>query len=303
MAPSFDDTILDAEYEGVRFPVSEAPYQGGHDHAAHSAYLRPGAVYEPTGRKAYTGRLVCPMVNTADLERRYGVLFPDLVERLRLKLQDRPIGRLVHPVLGALTVMVTDWSAEVTSDNRSGTPITLEWSEHNASVAEVVDLTESPGRSPEDIQRRADTADAAVSAIDPSAAPLRPTMDTHLATITDETTRVSERESAFAAMDAAVTETQALDSLSESEASTAQLELERLRGAILQLRASTIDQDATLRVLVLPRTMSLAEVTAEVYGTVSTAALAAILGANTVARPLAIPAGTTLRIPALAGSL
>jgi hypothetical protein len=79
------------------------------------------------------------------------------------------------------------------------------------------------------------------------------------------------------------------------------LELERLRGRIEQLRASVLAGDETVRVFELPRTMALWEVAAEVYGTVTTLAVAQLQTANAslLSSPLAIAAGTRLRIPPL----
>ena len=120
------DSLVDASYEGIRFPVTSAPVDGGHDSVEHRAYLRPGAVIEPTGRKAYRGTLVIPLVNTDLLMRRYGgPLFPDLLDRLRLKFQDRPLGRLVHPQLGPLDAHIASWPFELTAEDRGGVRMTV----------------------------------------------------------------------------------------------------------------------------------------------------------------------------------
>ena len=45
------DTLAEATYEGVPFPVSTLSVEGGHDFAEHTAYLRRGADMEPCGQK------------------------------------------------------------------------------------------------------------------------------------------------------------------------------------------------------------------------------------------------------------
>jgi hypothetical protein len=293
----FDD-LLDLEYEGVKLPCSDHPYEGGHDAAEHRAYLRAGAVFEPTGRAPYTGTCKCPLYNSPELERAYGQLFPLLSERIRGRFESTPIGRLVHPVLGALTVIVRSWSFSGTSDARNGCELSFQWAEHNASVAEVLDLTDA---SPERVQTQASIADAAVAAVAPSAPATSPTVTASLATVTNSTSRPTEVGGAFRDMLSAVDSVRARADLASSAASTATLELERLRGRIEQLRASVLAGDETVRVFELPRTMALWEVAAEVYGTVTTLAVAQLQTANAslLSSPLAIAAGTRLRIPPL----
>ena len=200
MAADFDD-LLELEYEGIRLPCSEHPYSGGHDHAEHRAYLRPGAAFEPTGREPYTGSCTCPLYNTPELQQAYGQLFPLLCERIRGRFEEVPIGRLIHPVLGALRVMIQKWEFKGSSDARNGQELTFRWAEHNASVAEVIDLTRG---SPERVESQAAAADEAVAAVAPAAPATAPTVSAGLATVRSGYARPTEVQSAFRDMLAAV---------------------------------------------------------------------------------------------------
>lgn len=297
MAADFDD-LLELEFEGIRLPCSDHPYSGGHDHAEHRAYLRPGAAFEPTGREPYTGSCTCPLYNTPELQQAYGQLFPLLCERIRGRFEEVPIGRLIHPVLGALRVMIQKWEFKGSSDARNGQELTFRWAEHNASVAEVIDLTRG---SPERVESQAAAADEAVAAVAPAAPATAPIVSAGLATVRSGYARPTEVQSAFRDMLAAVDDVRARADLASSEAATAQLQLERLRARIEELRANAIVSDDDVRSFELPRTMALFEVAAEVYGVVSTAALAQLQTANArvLSSPLSIPAGTRLRIPPL----
>lgn len=297
MAAEFDD-LLELEYEGIKLPCAEFPHQGGHDFADHRALLRPSAYQEHLGRAPYQGSFKCPLFNAPDLVRDYGQLFPLLCERIRGKFESTPRGRLVHPVLGPLVVAVVKWAFVGTSDARNGQELSFEWIEHTDSVAEVVDLADS---SPQGVQAQAARADAAVSAVDSTAPTTSATVSAQLATATSGTARPSEIAQAFQSIVSAVDSVRAWSTLATAEAATAQLELERLRARVLELRAQFVTDEAAVQRFRLPRTMALHEVAIEVYGLVSTAALAQLQLANgsVLSNPLAIPAGTTLRIPPL----
>ncbi len=297
MAVEFDE-LLELEYEGIKLPCTDWTYQGGHDFADHRALLRPGAYQEHLGRAPYQGSFKCPLFNTPDLVRDYGQLYPLLCQRIRGKFEAVPRGRLVHPVVGPLVVAVGQWRFSGSSEARSGQELSFDWIEHTDSIAEVRGLSRS---SPQGVQSQAATADAAVSAVDPSAPTTSTTISTQLATVTSGTSRPSENAQAFQAMLSRVDDVRAWATLATAEAATAQLELERLRARVLELQAQFVTDEATVRRFSLPRTMALHEVSAEVYGTVSTAALAQLQLANgsVLSNPLAIPGGTTLRIPPL----
>lgn len=296
MAAEFDD-LLELEYEGLKLPCADWSYTGGNEFADHRAYLRPSAYQEPLGRSPYAGSFKCPMYNAPELTREYGQLYPLLCERIRGRFEERPRGRLVHPVLGALTVALSKWTFSASSNERNGQELSFEWVEHTDSIAEVLGAGDG---TPQGVQAQAERADAAVAAVDRTAPPIAPTVRTQLAAATSVRASYSESVTGFQTILASVDSLRTRASLAVAQASEAQLELERLRARVDELRAQFVSNQPA-RTFTTPRTMALIEVSAEVYGVVSTIALTQLQLANgaVLSSPLAIPSGTVLRIPAL----
>lgn len=296
MTTPFEQALVDASYEGVRFPVVRAPVEGGHDSAEHKVYLRAGAVIEPTGRQPYTGTLEIPLINAPELESRYGgSLFPRLLERLRGLFESKAIGRLVHPVLGAITAHIKTWPFEAEAESRGGVTMRVSWVEHAASVAEVLDL--SDGSTVEGTQARADAADAAVSAVAPSAPSLRTSVDSATATASQSGASPEEIRGAFSQLDADLDTVLALPELAEAtSASMAALtSVERLRDAANVLREQYQPRQRSREYVVPGSGLSVTDVALEVYGSLD--AVAKILAANAITATTSLRPGRRLVLP------
>ncbi len=259
--------LVEASYEGVAFPCSSAPFEGGHDSVEHRAYLRRGSAIEPTGLKAYRGTLVVPLVNAPALVRRFGTLFPDLLERLRLKFHDHPIGRLVHPVLGPLDAHIAGWPAELTAEDRGGARMTITWIEHSASVADA-NFSPDQGSTADQVQSRADVADAAVAVVAPGTPSLRTETDRAVEIAAASGARHEEIRAAFAELDTAITATLEFTELAEatSSAIAALTAVERLRDASFVLREQYLRRGEARTYVVPVSGMTAADVAIEVYG-------------------------------------
>ena len=154
--------LPDAEYNGIRFPVERAEWQGGNDLVEHTAYRRPGADIEPTGRKPYRGSFVIPLINTPALVARYGQLFPGLRYDLVTAFEDRPIATLWHPTLGQLVAAIGDVSETASAEDRGGVRLTVQWVEHDASVALARGPdSPAPDAAQQGVTQRAERADVA----------------------------------------------------------------------------------------------------------------------------------------------
>jgi prophage DNA circulation protein len=296
MPDPFEQALVDASYEGVRFPVSRANVEGGHDSAEHKAYLRDGAVHEPTGRQPYSGTLEVPLMNIPALESRYGgQLFPRLLERLRGLFESKPIGRLVHPVLGALDVHVKAWPFDAESESRGGVTMRLQWVEQAASVAQVVDLSE--GSTVESTQAAASTADAAVAAVAPSAPSLRTSVDTATATASRSGATAEEVRGAFSQLDSDLDTVLALPELGEAtSASMAALTaVERLRDAVFVLREQYQPRQRAREYTVPLSGLSVVDIALETYGSLD--AVAKILAANAITSTTSLRPGRRLVLP------
>jgi prophage DNA circulation protein len=288
------DTLPEASYEGVAFPLADAPVEGGNDFAEHTAYRRTGADMEPTGWRAYSGSLTIPCVNTAGLVARYGKLWPDLATDLVSLFKATPRGTLVHPLLGTLTVAVMDVSQSGDVTVRNGVTLTVKWKEHNASLALLVGsdgaLTTDPTTT---ITTKAQTADAAGAGL-PGYTPVASTVETQ-ATYLEETTRTySQVQSAFRAMLSPIEANLALASVQGVAGYAANVALLNLRAALLSYRGRFLPGQDSLRYYVVPVAMTVADVSRVVYGTLTGMTL--LFAANTFVDPLNVAPGRVLTI-------
>ena len=293
MAADFD-TLSEATYEGIVFPVVDAPVEGGNDFAEHTAYRRPGADMEPTGWRALSGSLTIPLINTAGLVARYGVLWPDLRTVLLDAFRATPRGALSHPLLGNLTVGITDVQQSGSADVRNGVTLTVRWKEHNASVSLAVGadgvVTTDPTTT---LNTRAAEADAAGAPL-AGYTPVADTIDEQATFLEEAPRNYSEVTGALGRMDAAVAANIALPSVQALDGYAANVALLELRSALLSYRTRFVPGDASLRYYVVPTTMSVAKVAVAAYG--SLAGLSLVLAANTFLDPLNIASGTVLTI-------
>lgn len=290
-------TLVDASFEGVAFPTEEAPLSCDRRLVEHAAYLRDGAALEDAGRGPYKGSFKIPLKNTPTLERRYGgQLFPRLFERLRGLAESKAIGRLVHPVLGPLTAGLTSWSSETVATDRGGVMMTIAWTEHNASVAEVLDLT-GEGSTVQQVETRADTADAAVRAVRPSAASLRTVADRATSTASRSGATPEQIRGAFGELDAAIATARAYPEVQTATALgfAALTAVERLADSVATLRDQFLPERSS-RVYVVSRSgISLIDLALEAYGTLD--AIPRILAANAITATSSLRVGRRLVLP------
>ena len=293
MAAEFD-TLSECTYEGLVFPVSECPVEGGNDFAEHTAYRRAGADMEPTGWRAWSGSLTIPLINTAILVKRYGVLWPDLRTALVDAFRETPRGALSHPLLGNLTVAITDVQQSGSVDVRNGVTLTVRWKEHNASVSLAIGadgvITTDPTTT---VNTRAELADAAGVSLTGYVA-VAATISAE-ATFLEEAPRTySDVLGAFGRMDAVVAANIALPSVQSLDGYACNVALLNLRATLVSYRGRFVPGDASLRYYVVPATMSLAEVALATYGSLN--GITSVLSANTFTDPLNIASGTVVTI-------
>ena len=293
MAADFD-TLSEATYEGIVFPVQDAPVEGGNDFAEHTAYRRAGADMEPTGWRAYSGSLTIPLINTAGLVARYGKLFPELRTTLIDAFRATPRGALSHPLLGNLIVAITDVQQSGAPDVRNGVTLTVRWKEHNASVSLAVGsdgiVTTDPTTT---INTRAAEADAAGATL-AGYTPVAPTVDAQATFLEEAPRNFSEVTGSFGRMDAAIATNIALPSVQALDGYACNVALLTLRSALLSYRGRFVPGDASLRYYVVPTVMSTAQIAVATYGSLD--GLGLVLAANTFPDPLNVQPGTVLTI-------
>ena len=290
------DTLAEATYEGVPFPVSALSVEGGHDFAEHTAYLRRGADMEPCGQKAYRGSFTIPFANTATLVARYGDLFRTLRESLVATFQDTPIGALTLPGYDSFTAAITGWTGELSPDNRNGVDLKVTFTEHNGSASLLTTpWSATPANTPATVATKAASTDAAMAAVSATGwAATTATITTQLAALEAAALPYAAVAECFRLMLAPVTANLALALFSTAAANAATIALLDLRAALYDLRNRYQPTLALARLYTVPRTMALWEVAQNVYGDASLTTL--LRAANSIPDPLFVAQGTVLTI-------
>lgn len=287
--------LAEASFDGLIFPVERAEWQGGNDLAEHLAYRRPGADIEVTGRKPYRGTLVIPCINTAALVARYGELFPGKRFDLLTRFEERPIATLVHPTLGSLTAAIGEVSESAEASERSGVRLTVQWVEHDASVAVLVgdDAAGDPVNASQSTSQLAASADRA-NAATPGYQVTKPVIDAQLVFLDAAPRTFTESQDALRQMLVVVNANLALPALTAASAHAAFVALVALRSGVYALRDRIIPSAQQQSFYVVPRPMADWEVALAVYGDATLNTL--IRSANAIADPSMIGAGRRLVI-------
>ena len=289
------DVIPEASYRGILFPVESADVDGGTDFVEHVAYRRRGADMEPTGLKAYKGTLTIPLINTGPLVQRYGTLWPDLRADLVQMFSDHPIGTLIHPTWGSLEVAILSWSTKDSPDLRNGQRLTVQWQEHNASLAALIALDGAVTTDPTTtVQSLATTADT-LSAGKAGYVPLAPVFAVTMTKLeTPEVLAYSEVLAAFSLLFGAISYALTLSSMTGLDAAAAYAALLTLRVATQGYYARFAPGISGVRYFVVPADMGVCEIAASVYGDLSKTSL--LYAANSFSDPLLVPAGTVVTV-------
>ena len=289
------DLIPEASYRGILFPLETADVDGGTDFVEHVAYRRRGADMEPAGLKAYKGTLTIPLINTGPLVQRYGTLWPDLRADLVQMFSDNPIGTLIHPTWGSLEVAILSWSAKDSPDLRNGQRLTVQWQEHNASLASLIALDGAVSTDPTTtVQSLATTADT-LSAGKAGYIPLAPVFSATMTALeAPEVLAYSEVLAAFSALFGAIAYALTLSSMTGLDAAAAYAALLTLRVATQGYYARFAPGISGVRYFVVPADMGVCEIAASVYGDLSKTSL--LYAANSFSDPLLVPAGTVVTV-------
>ena len=289
------DVIPEASYRGILFPVESADVDGGTDFVEHVAYRRRGADMEPAGLKAYKGTLTIPLINTGPLVQRYGTLWPDLRADLVQMFSDHPIGTLIHPTWGSLEVAILSWSTKDAPEVRNGQRLTVQWQEHNASLASLIALdgavTTDPTTTVQSLATTADTLSAGKAGYIPLAPVFAVTM-TKLET--PEVLAYSEVLAAFSLLFGAINYALTLSSMTGLDAAAAYAALLTLRVATQGYYARFAPGISGVRYFVVPADMGICEIAASVYNDLSKTSL--LYAANSFSDPLLVPAGTIVTV-------
>jgi Mu-like prophage DNA circulation protein len=288
----FADTILEASYEDVKFPVSDEEAELGNDSVDHVAYLRPGAEIEPTGWKARSGSMTAVLFNDIEDD-----LWPGRYNQLIDVVRRKPLGSLVHPVEGLMTAIINSIHRTTTAQDRSGVRLKISWKEHNASASSLASFSNATRVDTPDIAaKQAAAADEAMALAAPSGGytSVLSTILAELDALETQVRTVSEIESSLRIMESAVTEQIESSLFADITGYDAVVALVSLRASIVRLRPRYLPDASLIRQYVVPVTMSAWAVSLQVYGNANKADL--ILTANCIPDVLFIAAGSVLQI-------
>jgi prophage DNA circulation protein len=325
-----------AAYEGVEFPVIELHTSWGHDSVKHRALGRPGSDTATTGLRERTVQVKALFTN--DLTNWPDTLFPARLRQLLDKLRTTPKGVFDHPFHGQLNMHVDDVGEPIDINVRNGVTLAFTLSEYDDAAAEIADPNDRRPSDPASEMVAAATAtDAAVAdaiptesarppavtgvvlgqlaflegGMNPSASSTGTTSAASGSSTTVVTSAVStsgvrpggvargyvEATAAFAEVQRSVTAVLTNPALQGIAGHDARVAAEATRVATLRYQARYLG-DSQPSSYFVPATMSLGHVAALIYGDPRKTPL--LRGSNQIPDELFIPAGTVLRVPALA---
>lgn len=299
--------VLAADFEGIGFPVTTCPFEGGHRGTEHEANGRKGADCESTGQLPYRGTLGIPCVEGL---RGHPTALTETYRELIAKMETTPIGSFTHPVLGGMQAWFKHWHVVPDANSRNGWQLEVTWTEHNGSASGLsLDNVALPTDSPSAATSQAATADEAMAATGTPAysaaaptgySPVASTVTAQLDVLESAERSYAEIGAAINAMLAPVARNLALAAFAAAPAHPAVAALERLRALVYALRDRYLARFARAGTYTVPTDMPLWQAALAIYGDAGRASdLAAI---NTVPDWLFVRAGTVLQIvPAATG--
>ena len=294
MGDLFRESLLEASFEGVAFPVEAESGEFGHDLVEHTARLRDGADLEPTGWKALRGTLTAVFINGVEGQQD---LFPRRYEQLRDAIRAHPIGDLVHPVDGLLRACIKVVKRETSGNERGGCRVHLEWVEHNASASSLAQFSGAPATdAPTTAIQRADDADTEMAAVDSTGgyASLGDATRAGLAYLEGDQRTYADIAATLRSLEDAVAGNEAMAAFAGVDGYAVAAALSAYRATLNDLRNRYLPQTDRVRFHTVASSMPDWQVALEVYGDARHAPL--IRQANGWMDYSAIPAGTELVI-------
>ena len=104
--PSFFQTLQQASFNGIKFPVREVNIVGGIRDHEHEYPHAPGSAPEKLGRKAYKFQMQGLFFQNLP---KYPNLYPSGLDNLRDAFEQQLSGDLVIPTIGTITAYARDW--------------------------------------------------------------------------------------------------------------------------------------------------------------------------------------------------
>ena len=131
MVDFFSNSLLEAKFRDIAFPVTDFRISVTQDIAEHKRPDQDGALIEATGRNAirftasipfFQGLARGPNENWTDL-------YPDRHRTFLAAMANRSAGQLQHPSFGVVTVKPVSVHSSLSADRRQGEVVQAEWVE------------------------------------------------------------------------------------------------------------------------------------------------------------------------------
>ena len=291
--PVFDE-LQRASFAGVEFPVREITVHGGIRYKLHEYPHRPSAKIEKLGRKPYeidvSGPFHANLIGWPDL-------WPDGLSAIRTLGESQATRELYIPTIGGVPAVCVDWSQVMSAKVRSGEDVHLKFVEDTTNdflFDALVQVTKV------DLASLLQDFRVAAEPVKP-----RPTLfdsidslTLAIASVGDTVTDAANQVGAKIAQCKELIETadRTLRVLSRPD-ETAQPIIDSLRD--LWESMDTLERNATsvstsLYPFTVPRTMSVSEISASLYGDGTRGV--EIMSLNPITDPFQVRAGTVLQV-------
>jgi prophage DNA circulation protein len=230
-------------------------------------------------------------------------LWPNTWKRLLQAIRLNPIGTLVHPTRGSMTVFLSQAHEKFVAQEQDGVRLHLQWAQHNGnSTDQNTDPVQSPAtQSAAACNLAAERFDAEVTALgNPllTALLVASFIAEQFVLLDSAVQTAGSIKASFALMEERLAEIRAYPELRAAFGFGAFSALSTLGCTLLSTLNVYLPGLTTATSVTLSVTQTVWEVAESAYGTCE--GVSDILDANTILDPLAIPPGTVLTIPARA---
>ena len=289
----FFDQVQRASWFGIEFPVDKIEIHGSIRLAKHEYPHADGSDLEPLGRNPYSIRM--HMVFDENIES-YPGNYPDALSTIRSIAENSGSGPLVIPNLGTITAICPSWGQMWTAAVLSGESADFEWIEDMA-IGDTVDTFITGLTSSRAMQSHYDTLAAMRDAgLVPE---VSLTLWQQLDDAFNSVMRIRDRAElgallVTARLESLVNMIGKIDRAITSPIGYQTIEsLKRLWQATYQFQQDIAQKFKPPSIFTVPRLMSAADVSRQIYG--DTKHAVDILGLNAISDAYAIPASTQLR--------
>lgn len=285
-----------ASFGGIEFPLERLVVTGGARIVEHVAPHVPGSKLEKLGRMPYVIRASAMFVTTAKL---YPRLWPERLSQLRTSFEIQTTAELVTPTMGTVLAVARGWVTTATAQLQNGERAELEFVEDIDDVllaavlpASTADLDDAVNNYKSEIDRWRREADRSAStdlftgldnAIN-SVLAIQDSIDLYSSVYTQKLEHLGIKSRQLV---------ETMTALQNVDAWRVATSIRDIGFSALRLVQDARERGDRVRSYIVPRIMTIAEVSTAIYG--SAAKAGDLLALNYFEDPLSIRVGTNVR--------